>query len=87
MNAAAETTHRSRARFRVLAQIERGGRRPATITIDRRSGLLSVRPLRSRREYVLPLSTVAEIVAAKVLKAELVQGGRLPRRRLGPRRA
>jgi hypothetical protein len=42
-----------------------------TVTIDRNSGTFAVRPKRRRREYVLPLSTVAEIVCARIIKAEV----------------
>ena len=43
----------------------------ATITIDRKRELLSVRPLHERREYTLTLNTVAQMVVAKVVKEEL----------------
>lgn len=47
------------------------GAQGATISIDRERGLVSVRPFRERREYTLPLQTIAEIVVVKVVKAEL----------------
>jgi hypothetical protein len=58
------------ARFRTSGAFDRPGQE-ATVTIDRAAGLFSVRPLRRRRAYTLPLSTVAEIVVVKILKAEV----------------
>jgi hypothetical protein len=62
----------SRARFRFDNAILDGPRKQSgTVTIDRGSGLFSVRPLHSRREYILPLSLVASIVTARVIRAEV----------------
>lgn len=41
-----------------------------TVTIDRGSRTFSVRPSRRRREYVLPLREVAEMVFFRIVKAE-----------------
>ena len=61
------------ARFRVHGRFDHAGAaQAATVTIDRRTGLFSVRPLHRRHEYTLPLSTVAEIVVARLIKADLV---------------
>lgn len=62
-----------RAHFRVSAQLDKGRAQAGTVTIDRGSALFSVRPLRSRRAYTLPLGVVASIVVAKLLKAELAE--------------
>jgi hypothetical protein len=67
------------ARFRVRGRFDQA----ATVTIDRRTGLFSVRPLHRHHEYTLPLSTVAEIVVARLIKADLV----LDRKRTAARRA
>lgn len=56
-----------KARFRVCG-VE--GDRPATLTVERDRGLVSVRLYRSRREYVLPLSWVASAVMWKCVRAE-----------------
>jgi len=41
-----------------------------TVTIDRDSGVFSVRPFRRHSAYELPLSFVAQIVAERCAKAE-----------------
>lgn len=60
-----------KARFPISGVFDRSRPTRGTLTIDRALGLLEVRPLRRRRSYILPLNTVAEIVVAKVIKAEL----------------
>lgn len=62
---------KSRAKFRVEGA-SFDGERQATVQIDRGSLLFSVRPHRRRRDFVLPLSTVAEMVIWRVVKAEAV---------------
>ncbi len=42
-----------------------------TLTIHKERQLVSIRPKGRRREYELPLSFVAEIIVAKVVKQEL----------------
>jgi hypothetical protein len=44
-----------------------------TVTIDRGSRTFSVRPCRRRREYVLPLREVAEMVFFRIAKAEAAE--------------
>lgn len=59
------------ARFRVVAMLDMASRASVgTVTIDRGAGLFSVRPLRRRREYVLPLHKVAEMVCRSIIAAE-----------------
>lgn len=62
-----------RARFRVVARLDMASRAtPGTVTIDRSAGgTFAVRPLRRRREYVLPLATVAELVVRSIIVAEV----------------
>ena len=78
------------ARFRVRGRFaQAGAAKAATVAIDPRTGLFSVRPLHRHHEYTLPLSTVAEIVVARLIKADLVlhrkhgRNGR-PRSRFSP---
>ena len=59
------------ARFRIFGRID--GASEATVTIDRTTGLLAVRPLRRHRVYELPLSFVAEMVLQRVVKAEIIE--------------
>lgn len=62
------------SRFRIIGRLDNASRiQDGTVTISRSSGTFSVRPLRRRREYVLPLSTVAEIVCQRILRAELAE--------------
>lgn len=61
------------AKFRVSGRLDLGRLQDGTVTIDRGAGLFSVRPLRRHRTYTLPLSTVAEIVVSRVVKAEVAE--------------
>lgn len=60
-----------RAKFRVQWPRPLDGANAATVIIDRARGLFAVRPLRRRREYVLPLATVAEWCVWSVARVEL----------------
>ncbi len=57
------------ARVKVLGSFD--GVSEATLTLDRAAGVLTVRPTRRRRTFSLPLSTVAEWVMWRVIKAEV----------------
>jgi hypothetical protein len=60
------------ARFRVSGRLDSASRyQEGTVTVERNSGLFVVRPLRRRRTYTLPLSTVAEIVCQRIIRAEV----------------
>lgn len=59
------------ARFKVVAQLDKAGNQNGTVEINRATGVISVRPLHSRTEYALPLSEVASIIVAKVIKADV----------------
>jgi len=60
------------AHFRVCGRLDMASRPSfGTVTIDREAGLFTVRPLRRRRVYTLPLSTVAELVVRGIIVAEL----------------
>lgn len=61
----------STARFRVYGRFNGVG--SATVTINRSTGIVSVRPLRRRRPYELPLSWAAEAIMWHVLKAEAAE--------------
>ncbi len=61
------------ARARVVGRFDTAQLQEATVEIDRVRGLFSVRPLRRRRRYELPLALVAEIVCLRVIRAELVE--------------
>jgi hypothetical protein len=47
-----------------------------TVIIDRAAGLFEVRPYRRRRTYVLPLSTVADLVVRSIVGPRWPPGGR-----------
>ena len=59
----------SKAHFAIEGRVDnaQGGR----LTVDRRLGLVTVRPKGKRRTYVLPLVDVANIIVCRVVKAEL----------------
>lgn len=68
----------SRASFRVFGRFN--GQHEATVTIDRDTGLMTVRPLRMHRTYELPLSWAAEAVMWKCIKADVAEKQRRRRR-------
>jgi hypothetical protein len=57
-----------KARFRIYGRFN--GATAATVEIDRGASVISVRPLRRRRAYELPLSVVAESIMWRIIKAE-----------------
>ena len=59
------------ARFRISGRLDTGRLQEGTVSIDRNTMVLTVRPLRRRRGYSLPLGTVAEIIVSKCIKAEV----------------
>ena len=63
-----------KARFRVVGRLDAASRiQEGTVIVSRTSGTFAVRPLRRHREYVLPLSTVAEIVCQRIIRAEVAE--------------
>jgi hypothetical protein len=61
-----------KCRFRVVGTFDlAGGLQTATVEVDRASGIISVRPLRRRRVYALPLASVAAMVCNVIIRAEL----------------
>lgn len=71
------------AKARVVGRFVLASRvQEATVVIDRDAGLFSVRPLRSRKLYTLPLATVAEITVQRIIKAESAERRRS--RKAGP---
>jgi len=66
------------SRFRIVGRLDHASRVQAgTVTISRTSGTFAVRPLRRRKEYVLPLATVAEMVCQRLISR---RAARAPRR-------
>lgn len=61
----------SKSRFKLEGRFDQAP--GVTITIDRGANLFSVRPLRRKREYVLPLRDVAEMVFFRIVKAEAAE--------------
>jgi hypothetical protein len=43
----------------------------ATVLIDRKNGLITVRPFRQHSAYTLPLSDVAAIIVERCIKADV----------------
>lgn len=58
-------------RYRIVGRLDMARPQDGTVLVDREAGLFSVRPLRRRRVYTLPLATVAELVCSKIIKAEV----------------
>lgn len=61
------------ARFKTIGQFDQSYVQSGTVEIDRDANLISVRPKGRRRTYTLPLSTVAEIICWRVIRAELLE--------------
>lgn len=62
----------SRSRYRVMGRLDgAGGARVGTVTIDRHTGIFEVRPLRRRRTFSMPLSTVADMVCRAIIFSEM----------------
>jgi hypothetical protein len=57
-----------KAKFRVKGNFD--GADEATVEIDRGTNVFTVRPLRRRQTYALPLKDVAEIVVFRVAQAD-----------------
>ena len=61
------------ARFRVCAQLDSaGGVVEGTVTIDRESGLVEIRPLRSHRVYRTTLANMATTACRTIIYNELM---------------
>ena len=69
--------------FPVIAQLDEARAQSGTVSIDRKAGLFSVRPLRRRRVYTLPLALVASIVVSRIVKAEVAEARRSKRAKKG----
>lgn len=72
---------RRRAKFTVLARLDGARVQAGTVTVERAADLFCVRPHRRRRVYALPLSTVAQLVVERVIRAELAAKAAERRRR------
>jgi hypothetical protein len=68
----------------IEANLGRAGKQQGTVTIDRRSRTISVRPKHGREEFMLPLEDIAEYIAHTVLKTKAMEAKpvRRPRRRM-----
>lgn len=60
-----------RARFSIVARLDGARVQRGTVVVERSVDMFSVRPLRRRRTYSLPLSVVAQLVVERVIKAEV----------------
>lgn len=62
------------SRYSVVGRLDMASRMTrGTVTINREAGLFTVRPLRRRKLYELPLSDVATMVCQRIVKAEIFQ--------------
>lgn len=61
----------SRAHFQVVAMLDHAYKpERGTVTIDRRTGVVSIRRHRSRRTFDVPLAAVASMIVRQILTAE-----------------
>jgi hypothetical protein len=63
-------------RYPIVAVLDESRAQSGTVMIDRGTGLFSVRPLRRRRVYTLPLALVASIVVSRIVRAEIEEARR-----------
>lgn len=63
-------------RYPIVAVLDESRAQSGTVTVDRAAGLFSVRPLRRRRVYTLPLALVASLVVSRIVKAEIAEARR-----------
>jgi hypothetical protein len=62
------------ARFPVTGTLDgAGARQRGTVSVDRETGMFSVRPFRRKRTYDMPLSVVASMVCRAIILDELRQ--------------
>jgi hypothetical protein len=62
------------SKFRVLGKLDSAGRPTAgTVSIDRATGMIEVRPLRRRRTYTMLLSDVATMICTRVITHEVAK--------------
>lgn len=60
----------STAKFTVTAQLDSaGGKKKGTVSIDRETGVITVRPHRSHAVYYAKLEDIADAIVKKVLTA------------------
>lgn len=58
------------AKFTVNAQLDSaGGKKKGTVSIDRETGIVTVRPLRSHAVYTAKLDDLADMIVKKALTA------------------
>ena len=65
-----EEKRRRPARFKVRAQLDSaGGKKNGTVLIDRETGIITVRPERSRTAYQARLDNIADFIVKTALMA------------------
>jgi len=58
------------AKFKVRAQLDgAGGAKNGTVAIDRETGIVTIRPERSRTTYQATLAEIADLIVKRVLLA------------------
>jgi hypothetical protein len=71
----------SKVYIEIEANLGRAGKQQGTITIDRRSRTISVRPKHGREEFMLPLEDIAEHIALTVLRTKAMEAKPVRKRR------
>ena len=59
------------SRFKVYGRFDSTRTGEATVTVERATGLIHVRPYRRKRTFTLPLADVGEMIVWHVVKAEV----------------
>lgn len=71
----------SEAHFEVETVMDRSTPQKGTVTIDRDNGLITIRPLRSRKVYTVTLNEAITMLVQRAIKQEVAEN-RKPRKRL-----
>jgi antitoxin component of MazEF toxin-antitoxin module len=64
------------ARHRTFAKLDLSKAREVEVTLDRPADTIRVRHLRRRRKFELPAGVVAQMIAERVVRAELAEARR-----------
>lgn len=72
----------SQAHFDIETIIDRSFKQKGTVTIDRETGMVTIRALNNRRVYEMPLEQVVTLVVQKISRQQAAENQPARRRKL-----